>query len=73
VGSVINIVYYMHKEGLKKPEFFGGPQSNGICGIHSKSGQKGEFDHHTLNISIHSPCKFIPEFGYCNIHVCYDE
>jgi len=44
VASVINIVYYMHENMLKKSGFFSGPQSNGICKIHSKSDQKGEFD-----------------------------
>jgi len=44
VDSVINIVYYMHKDVQKKIRIFGGSQSNGICKIHSKSDQKGEFD-----------------------------
>ena len=44
VASVVNIVYYMHENMLKKSGFFRGPQSNGICKIHSKSDQKGEFD-----------------------------
>jgi len=44
VDSVINIVYYMHKDVQKKIRIFNGSQSNGICKIHSKSDQKGEFD-----------------------------
>ena len=44
VDSVINIVYYMHKDVQKKIRIFGGSQSDGICKIHSKSDQKGEFD-----------------------------
>jgi hypothetical protein len=44
VDSVINIVYYMHKDVQKKIRTFGGSQSDGICKIHSKSNQKGEFD-----------------------------
>lgn len=44
VDSVMNIVYYMHKDVQKKIRTFGGSQSNGICKIHSKSDQKGEFD-----------------------------
>ena len=41
---VINIVHYMYKNVTKKSGFFRGPKSNGICKIHSKSYQNGEFD-----------------------------
>jgi hypothetical protein len=72
VTLVMNIVYYINQGVQKKIGIFRGPKSNGICKIHSKSGQKSEFDHHTLNISVHGPYKFIFKLVYCNIDVLYD-
>ena len=63
VASVTSIVYYMYSKVLQKFKFFIGVQCNSICKIVSKSGQKGEFGHYTLNISVYRPCKFIFELG----------
>jgi len=70
VASVINTVYYMHEDVLKKNRIFRSPQSNGIWKIYSKSDQKGEFDWISLS---NSACKFIPGLGYSNTDTYYDD